>query len=717
MTDVDQPRPDGRRRHFLSVIALLAGAIVASELLATALFLDVAGAEGLTLYFILIAVATPLASVAVHHVTGRLGNALTLAPLSIALAGVGLVAGSVPAMPLWGVYAIYLAVGVLQLVLIAVVGLLVTEHFTITEGRTLGSAVALWTALGSAGGAVAVALSITLFPAYAAFSVAAAASAGSGVLALTFNRAHPALPHTAAADDYPNGTEEGRVRLAHLLRHDRLAALVAGGTLVAIVIQCVLEWLAYGVYVRAFPQFADLAGFMALVVGGLHLFALGLGAATGRLVSRSGIAAAHLAYPCCALISFGVVGATGTLPAALLAHTASDPLERSMNEPVTNLLYNGLDRASAQRLRLFAGGALAPLGIGLAGIILLAAEPLATPTQVAFAGATLTLFLGLVHFEAGRRYQTAVRNSMHPGLFAHHDTAPSNVHTVGDDEIRQLCENDGTLLERLTDLGALSEDFARRQPFCALAIFDFRERVGQALLNQVNASLEPVESRGLRLFHAFGDVRERARAVEAASFAVDERTALWLRLALDDTSLASANQACDDAILRLLCESGDRWLTVAAQAASGDASENPDEELGDLAFLKRTAAFSELGLDDIAKVRAAMATHRLSPDEVLMRAGDDATAMYVVKQGAVRICSPKSSGANLLHVALEADVIGEMALLDATPRSADAIAAGPAVLLRLDRAAFLDLAAARPTVLLGLSRLLVRRVRRANTSL
>ncbi len=101
----------------------------------------------------------------------------------------------------------------------------------------------------------------------------------------------------------------------------------------------------------------------------------------------------------------------------------------------------------------------------------------------------------------------------------------------------------------------------------------------------------------------------------------------------------------------------------------------------------------------------------LKPGEVLFREGDDAHAMYVVKQGTLRILS----GSTILETVRDGGLIGEMAIIeDKMPRSATVIAGTYCELVEIDVPRFLSLVANTPTFSITVLRVISRRLRVMN---
>lgn len=114
-----------------------------------------------------------------------------------------------------------------------------------------------------------------------------------------------------------------------------------------------------------------------------------------------------------------------------------------------------------------------------------------------------------------------------------------------------------------------------------------------------------------------------------------------------------------------------------------------------------TLAQTVLGVDvapaDLAWLRTRMTALTLARGDVLFRAGDPGDALYVSLQGEVAIMLPGGGGRRLASLA-PGIVVGELALLHRTHRSADAVADSALTLLRLDTATFDRLRDERPAL-------------------
>jgi CRP/FNR family transcriptional regulator, cyclic AMP receptor protein len=107
--------------------------------------------------------------------------------------------------------------------------------------------------------------------------------------------------------------------------------------------------------------------------------------------------------------------------------------------------------------------------------------------------------------------------------------------------------------------------------------------------------------------------------------------------------------------------------------------------------LKSIAVLQALDSDALARLAAAVEEKEYADGEAVFAEGDPGDSMYFIAKGRIRV-EKRAQAAGAAHktlAVLEAgDYFGEMALLDQKPRSASAVAAGGARVLRLAKAAF-----------------------------
>jgi CRP-like cAMP-binding protein len=132
----------------------------------------------------------------------------------------------------------------------------------------------------------------------------------------------------------------------------------------------------------------------------------------------------------------------------------------------------------------------------------------------------------------------------------------------------------------------------------------------------------------------------------------------------------------------------------------------------DLTFLKGSDLF-EHQPDEV--LRAILAQGRLEeygPGAVVFRQGQQGDRLYIVKSGVLEILTSPTDGADPVPVAYlgEGEVLGELALLTGSPRTATVRSPEHAVAFTVEKAVFLDLMATLPAFSRNLCLVLARRL-------
>jgi CRP-like cAMP-binding protein len=99
-----------------------------------------------------------------------------------------------------------------------------------------------------------------------------------------------------------------------------------------------------------------------------------------------------------------------------------------------------------------------------------------------------------------------------------------------------------------------------------------------------------------------------------------------------------------------------------------------------------------------------------SAGDVIFRRGDDGDVLYIVRDGTVELVLEDGTGVQVGP----GESFGEMAIIDKSPRSADAVAVTDVELCSISRGVFLVLVQDTPHFALELMKSLTDRLRRAN---
>jgi CRP-like cAMP-binding protein len=135
-------------------------------------------------------------------------------------------------------------------------------------------------------------------------------------------------------------------------------------------------------------------------------------------------------------------------------------------------------------------------------------------------------------------------------------------------------------------------------------------------------------------------------------------------------------------------------------------------------ILQRAEIFKDLSPADLENLSRAVTTHTFQAGEALFNEGDEGDTLYMIRQGQINLFRRDQSGEErLLGTCGVGDVVGELALLDGYPRSAQARAADHVVALRLRREHFMMFIQSRPQVMIAVLRFLADRVRNTTHAL
>jgi len=117
-----------------------------------------------------------------------------------------------------------------------------------------------------------------------------------------------------------------------------------------------------------------------------------------------------------------------------------------------------------------------------------------------------------------------------------------------------------------------------------------------------------------------------------------------------------------------------------------------------------------------AALFAAARTHHLKADQTLFTAGDPGDGCYRVESGLLKVTVISASGRErILAILGPGALVGELAMIDAQPRSASVVAARDSKLSYISRLTFEKVSEAHPEVYRHIVNLLVRRLRDTNS--
>jgi CRP-like cAMP-binding protein len=132
----------------------------------------------------------------------------------------------------------------------------------------------------------------------------------------------------------------------------------------------------------------------------------------------------------------------------------------------------------------------------------------------------------------------------------------------------------------------------------------------------------------------------------------------------------------------------------------------------DHGFLKRSDLFENQPPEVLQAVLAQGEVEELGAGAVVFEQGDEGARLYIVKSGVLEVLAAPSDGADPVPVAYlgVGEVLGELALLTGSRRTATARAPERAELFTLEKAVFLDLMLSLPAFARNLCLVLARRL-------
>ncbi|MFN7133137.1 MAG: cyclic nucleotide-binding domain-containing protein [Myxococcales bacterium] len=126
-------------------------------------------------------------------------------------------------------------------------------------------------------------------------------------------------------------------------------------------------------------------------------------------------------------------------------------------------------------------------------------------------------------------------------------------------------------------------------------------------------------------------------------------------------------------------------------------------------FLKSLDIFSQVPGEDLAQIALITSEESRDSGEEIFAEGEVGDALYIVLDGKVRVHKKDRVLAELG----ERECFGEMAILDASPRSATVTAMTDVALLKIPRDDFQEIMSEKHAIAVGIIKVLTRRLRSA----
>lgn len=133
------------------------------------------------------------------------------------------------------------------------------------------------------------------------------------------------------------------------------------------------------------------------------------------------------------------------------------------------------------------------------------------------------------------------------------------------------------------------------------------------------------------------------------------------------------------------------------------------------AFLRQVGIFSDLSDKELQEIESLVRERSFRKNEVVFHAEEPGSALFVIKQGSVKVSMDDRHGREVILRILKAgDFFGEMSLLDGEARSATVTALEPCQALIIFRDQFLKFMPRYPKMVMKMLMALSQRMRKAN---
>jgi len=257
------------------------------------------------------------------------------------------------------------------------------------------------------------------------------------------------------------------------------------------------------------------------------------------------------------------------------------------------------------------------------------------------------------------------------GFMAH--VGDSRLYLLRDGELHQLSE-DHSYVQEMIAQGIATPEKARQSPYANM----LTRAVGIQSTVKADTLCFDILSNDTLLACSDGLVRY---------FESEEQERELGNLLASDNLEALARQLIDTANAR----GGKDNISVVLVRAESDDPAHDDQRTTEvnlrLDTLKYISLFRHLSMKELVKVLEVMRVEKWKPGEVVIREGETGHSLYVIVEGELEV----SRGGKALAELQSGDHFGEMALLNAKPRSATVKALTKARLLVMDKSRFQEL--------------------------
>lgn len=127
-------------------------------------------------------------------------------------------------------------------------------------------------------------------------------------------------------------------------------------------------------------------------------------------------------------------------------------------------------------------------------------------------------------------------------------------------------------------------------------------------------------------------------------------------------------------------------------------------------FLRKVALFADLAPSDLERVARLAEERGYADGEVIAAEGELGEDLHIIVDGTIRVIQDRDGSERELARRTAGDVVGEMSIITQTPRVATLVADGPVRAIRLRHREFESMLRERPSVAMGVMRVLAYRL-------
>lgn len=123
--------------------------------------------------------------------------------------------------------------------------------------------------------------------------------------------------------------------------------------------------------------------------------------------------------------------------------------------------------------------------------------------------------------------------------------------------------------------------------------------------------------------------------------------------------------------------------------------------------LRSSEIFNNIPEQELVDLATILEEVFIEAGEKIFAKGDEGTCMYFIVRGKIRI----HDGDHTLAILQDGEIVGELSLMDAESRSANATSTEECIVLKLDQEPFFDIIMTNTDILKGILKTLCKRLR------